>query len=403
MLTNMTFTADEAASGEEALEMLRQAGQSGERYEIAFIDWQMPGLDGIETGKRIRSLADGSKLPHLVMVTAYGREEVLKQAEESGFENVLIKPVTSSILFDTAVVALGGDSAVVEHAGASPSFDVDRLRGARILLVEDNEINQEVAMGQLEDADVFVDLAENGEEAIRLIEKNDYDAVLMDMQMPVMDGVAATRILRSDRRFQDLPIIAMTANALSSDRELCLDVGMNDHIAKPIDPHQLFGVLMRSIRRGQQDEREDGDGTAKPQHDSKTDAEPLEIEGVDTRSGVRLTGGKRARYEVLLRKFAERQGGAVDAIRNALTEGDAGSAERAAHSLKGVAATLGAPTLAAAAADAAASVGAPSVAATPLSEWAARSAEPASPSESAARMASTVPPCRSANFRNSTS
>ena len=251
MLTNMTFTADEASSGEEALEMLLQAEQSGERYEIAFIDWQMPGLDGIETGKRIRARVDGAKPPHLVMVTAYGREEVLKQAEESGFENVLIKPVTSSILFDTAVVALGGDGGRAEpdSAGPSSSLDVDRLRGTRILLVEDNEINQEVAMGQLEDADIFVDLAENGEEAIRMVEKNDYDIVLMDMQMPVMDGVAATRILRSDMRFQDLPIIAMTANALSSDRELCLDVGMNDHIAKPIDPHQLFGTLLRWLRR----------------------------------------------------------------------------------------------------------------------------------------------------------
>jgi len=244
MLTGMTFATDEAASGEEALEMMVQAAKLGERYEIAFIDWQMPGLDGIETGRRIQSLADGAKPPHLVMVTAYGREEVLKQAEESGFENVLIKPVTSSILFDTAVVVLGGDSDGAEPVDAAPTFEAGLLRGARVLLVEDNEINQEVAIGQLEDANIFVDLAENGEQAVRMIQKNDYDVVLMDMQMPVMDGVAATRIIRSERRYQDLPIIAMTANALASDRELCLSVGMNDHIAKPIDPHQLFGVLI---------------------------------------------------------------------------------------------------------------------------------------------------------------
>ncbi len=351
MLTSMTFATDEAASGEEALEMLVQAAKLGEHYEIAFIDWQMPGLDGIETGRRIQAMADGAKPPHLVMVTAYGREEVLKQAEESGFENVLIKPVTSSILFDTAVVALGGDQGYSEPTQTAPAFATDLLRGARVLLVEDNEINQEVAIGQLADANIFVDLAENGEEAIRMIEKNDYDVVLMDMQMPVMDGVAATRILRSDRRYQDLPIIAMTANALASDRELCLSVGMNDHIAKPIDPHQLFGVLMHSIRRGHQDELEDGNGAA-PQQDDQSDTKPLEIEGVDTRSGVRLTGGKRDRYEALLRKFAERQGGTVDDIRAALSGGDAGAAERAAHSLKGVAATLGAPGLAAAAGDA---------------------------------------------------
>ena len=137
---------------------------------------------------------------------------------------------------------------------AGPSFDIERMRGARVLLVEDNEINQEVAIGQLEDAEVFVDLAENGAEAVRMARENDYDVVLMDMQMPVMDGIEATRILRSDPRFETLPIIAMTANALVSDREMCLEAGMNDHIAKPIDPDQLFGVLLRWIRRP------DGDG-----------------------------------------------------------------------------------------------------------------------------------------------
>jgi two-component system, sensor histidine kinase and response regulator len=245
MLTNMSLVADEAASGEEALNMVRQAAGAGERYEIAFIDWQMPGMNGIETGKRILGLPGIPIPPHLVMVTAYGREEVLKQAEESGFENVLIKPVTSSILFDTAVVALGADGERIETVEAGPSFDIDRMRGARILLVEDNEINQEVAIGQLEDAEAFVDLAENGEVALHMIRDNDYDAVLMDMQMPVMDGIEATRVIRSNPRYRGVPIIAMTANAMASDRILCLEAGMNDHIAKPIDPDQLFGVLLR--------------------------------------------------------------------------------------------------------------------------------------------------------------
>jgi len=349
MLTNMTFTTDEAASGEEALEMFRQAAQYGEQYEIAFIDWQMPGLDGIETGKRILALPGMPAPPHLVMVTAYGREEVLKQAEDSGFENVLIKPVTSSILFDTAVVALGGDREHTEAVPAGPSFDADLLRGAHVLLVEDNEINQEVAVGQLEDANVFVDLAENGEVAIRLIGENAYDVVLMDMQMPVMDGVTATRILRSDPRFKDLPIIAMTANAMASDRELCLEAGMNDHIAKPIDPHQLFGVLRRWIRRADHDQHEEMAIPAVAPQGETDDAKSLDLVGVDAAAGLRLTGGNRTRYETLLRKFAERQDGAVTNIRIALSRGDAATAERAAHSLKGSAATLGAASLAEAA------------------------------------------------------
>ena len=350
MLTNMTLVADEAASGAEAINMVRQAAEAGERYEIAFIDWQMPGMNGIETGKRILDLAELRSPPHLVMVTAYGREEVLKQAEECGFENVLIKPVTSSILFDTAVVALGADGESPEPVQAGPSFDIDRMRGARILLVEDNEINQEVAIGQLEDAEAFVDLAENGEVALRLIRDNDYDAVLMDMQMPVMDGVEATRIIRTNPRFETLPIIAMTANAMASDRILCLEAGMNDHIAKPIDPDQLFGVLLRWIKRSDGDGKAVHDGgmahaAARPAQDGE-----LVIPSIDVHSGLRRTGGNRARYVTLLRKFAEQQADTVATIQAALSSGDAATAERAAHSLKGAAATLGANALSEAAA-----------------------------------------------------
>jgi two-component system sensor histidine kinase/response regulator len=349
MLTNMSLVADEAASGAEAIEMIRQAAEAGSRYEIVFIDWQMPGMNGIETGRHILALPGLEPLPHLVMVTAYGREEVLKQAEEIGFENVLIKPVTSSILFDTAVVALGADSGRMETLPAGPSFDIDRMRGARILLVEDNEINQEVAIGQLEDASAFVDLAENGHDALAMIRANDYDAVLMDMQMPVMDGIEATRVIRSNSRFRDLPIIAMTANAMASDRILCLEAGMNDHIAKPIDPDQLFGVLLRWIRRGE------GDGEparhAAAQADTRQERESeLVIAGIDTAAGLKRTGGNVRRYETLLRKFSEQQSGTSADIDAALARGDAASAERAAHSLKGAAATLGAGALAEAAA-----------------------------------------------------
>jgi two-component system sensor histidine kinase/response regulator len=349
MLTNMTLVADEAASGAEALTMVQQAAQSGERYEIAFIDWQMPGMNGIETGRHILKLQDIDNPPHLVMVTAYGREEVLKQAEECGFENVLIKPVTSSILFDTTVVALGADREHAEPAQAGPSFDIDRMRGARILLVEDNEINQEVAMGQLEDAEAFVDLAENGEIALRMIRQNDYDAVLMDMQMPVMDGVEATRVIRTDPRFANLPIIAMTANAMAADRMVCLEAGMNDHIAKPIDPDQLFGVLLRWMKRPDGDGKV-SDGARAQRPETGPQGRELTVPGIDVAAGLKRTGGNRRRYESLLRKFAEQQANAGATIRAALANGDDATAERTAHSLKGAAATLGANALAEAAA-----------------------------------------------------
>jgi two-component system sensor histidine kinase/response regulator len=249
MLMNMTFVVDEVATGEEGIEMVRQAAKRGEPYEIIFVDWQMPVLDGIETSKRILALPDLSIPPHLVMVTAYGREDVLKQAEENGLENVLVKPVTSSTLFDTIIAVLHAHPEATGHVQIAPSFEIDRTRGTRVLLVEDNEINQEVAIGLLEDAAIQVDLAENGEIAVLMARENDYDAVLMDMQMPVMDGIEATRAIRSDPSLQNLPIIAMTANAMAADREKCLKAGMNDHIGKPIDPDQLFSVLLRWTER----------------------------------------------------------------------------------------------------------------------------------------------------------
>jgi two-component system, sensor histidine kinase and response regulator len=182
-----------------------------------------------------------------------------------------------------------------------------------------------------------------------MIRGNDYDAVLMDMQMPVMDGIEATRLIRADARFETLPIIAMTANAMASDRILCLDAGMNDHIAKPIDPDQLFSVLLRWIRRTDAASGVARDMRARPRGSNESETE-LVVPGFDVPAGVRRTGGNRKRYEALLHKFIEQQGGAGPTIDAALAKGDAATAERAAHSLKGVAATLGANALSEAAA-----------------------------------------------------
>ena len=248
LLGNMSMAADEAPSGREGIEMVHQAAARGEPYDIVYIDWQMPTLDGIETSKQIMAL-ENVPTPRLVMVTSYGREEVLKAAEDSGLDNVLVKPVTSSTLLDTTLTILRADEERrgTEEDRTEAHFDISQLRGARVLLVEDNEINQEVALGQLEDAEVEVDIADNGEIAVNMVRSKDYDIVLMDMQMPVMDGIEATRIIRADSRFDQLPIVAMTANAMAADRDRCLEVGMNDHIAKPVDPDQLFGALSRWI------------------------------------------------------------------------------------------------------------------------------------------------------------
>jgi len=350
MLATLGFEVDEAPSGEEGIELVKQAGNGKGPYAIVFVDWQMPGIDGIEAGKRILALPHKGPKPHLVMVTAYGREDVLRQAEKHGFENVLIKPVTSSTMFDTTVAALGTDIDEGDETAPAPSsFDASRIRGARALLVEDNEINQEVALGQLEDAEIFVDLAENGAEAVKMVRENDYDVVLMDMQMPVMDGIEATHAIRADARFKSLPIIAMTANALAADRERCLAAGMNDHIAKPIHPEHLLGTLMRWVRPPAE-QKQASRSKAKAKTSVEEAEAPLAVRGIDIAAALKRTGGNRKRYEALLLRFAAQQEDTAEAIRDALAAGDRGTAERDAHSLKGAAGTLGADVVSHAAA-----------------------------------------------------
>ena len=353
MLQTMSFNVDEAPSGQEGIELVRQAAERAQPYDAVFVDWQMPGMDGIEAGCRIRALPNLSPAPHLIMVTAYGREEVMKQAEATSFESVLIKPVTPSMLFDSVVQALstGEHSDAGTHVSTSAGFDFESIRGARVLLVEDNELNREVATGLLEGAPVTVSAAGNGEVALRMLNESKYDVVLMDMQMPVLDGLAATRAIRQNSQFNDLPIIAMTANAMAGDREKCLEAGMNDHLAKPIDPDKLFEALLRWIPAR----------TAPPKVAAApvvtaqkllADLAPLEIPEIDTQSALKRTGGNLQRYVSLLRKFADSQVSAVGEIRAALNAQDFSTAQRTAHSLKGAAANLGANALATAASSA---------------------------------------------------
>jgi len=356
MLTSMSFVVHEAPSGNEGIELVRRAADSREPYEIVFIDWQMPGLDGIETGKLIRALPNLTGPPHLVMVTAYGREEVLRKAEQTSFDNVLIKPVTPSMLFDSIVQVLSDvRDPKREPKITSAEIDLSSIRGAHVLLVEDNELNREVAIGLLEDAHLSIDQAENGAIAVQKLSKCDYDLILMDMQMPVMDGITATKAIRSNPRFASLPILAMTANAMDRDREMCLAAGMNDHLAKPIDPDKLFRALIQWIRpRAASASASATSSSASTSFPSIASGDLL-IPGIDTATALKRTGGNRKRYESLLQRFADSQAHVLDDIRAALAAKDSPTAQRFAHSLKGASANLGATALAevAAAAEAA--------------------------------------------------
>jgi CheY-like chemotaxis protein len=220
------------------------------------------------------------------------------------------------------------------------------------LLVEDNELNREVALGLLEDAQISIESAENGEIAVQMVGKNDYDLVLMDMQMPVMDGITATKSIRANPRRKSLPVIAMTANAMDRDREACLKAGMNDHLAKPIDPEKLYATLLRWIphRAAATTVGITSAAVGITSPAPRAESQPLVIPGIDTPTALKRTGGNRKRYESLLLRFAESQAGAARDIRDALADQDSRTAERLAHSLKGAAGNLGATSLAEAAA-----------------------------------------------------
>jgi len=343
LLTGMSFTVDQAASGKEAIHAVEIAAASGLPYDIVFLDWQMPGMDGIELARRIRALAI-SRMPHLMMVTAYGREEVLQEAEDAGIENVLIKPISASVLFDSVVRILGEIPDGALDAGNGPTAAYKQLavfKGARILLVEDSDLNQEVAIELLQSAGFVVDLAENGAIALEKIKNAEYNLVLMDMQMPVMDGVTATKEIRKDIRYRDLPVVAMTANAMKGDRDRCLAAGMNDHVAKPIEPEELWKAILK---------------WTKPNHlpqpislaaAPEADQEELqsEIVGLDTINALRRMLGNKPLYAKLLNMFAAGQKSATIEIQAALESDDWDRAERLAHTLKGASANIGATAL----------------------------------------------------------
>ena len=340
LLGGMGLKVDQADSGLAAIATVERAETQNMPYEIVFIDWQMPGMDGIETGRRLAALPL-SRVPHMMMVTAYGREEAIKGAEAAGIEDVLIKPVSPSLLFDGVIRALSGVVHVARtfaHAPIDCFEQLAAIKGARILLVEDNDLNQEVAIELLTDAGFVVELAENGQVALDRVRAASYDIVLMDMQMPVMDGETATREIRKDARFKDLPVVAMTANAREGDRDRCLAVGMNDHVAKPIEPEDLWQALLKWV---------------KPRHAAAAEvpppgpevALPAAIAGLDMAAGLRRVRGKKPLYLSILHKFVAGQKSVIPEIVKALDDNVGDTAQRLAHTLKSASAYIGATGL----------------------------------------------------------
>ncbi len=409
MLESFSFEVSLTSSGEEGIKELEAASED-KPFELVIMDWKMPGMDGIEASKRIKDHKGLSKIPPIILVTAYGREEVMQQAEQVGLEGFLLKPVNSSMLFDTIMQAFG--EAVPETSRIAQRHEQEaealrHIRGAQLLLVEDNEINQQVAREILEGAGLNVTIATNGQEAVNAVTESNYDAVLMDVQMPVMDGYTATKEIRKwesrkeksevgmrppahrglrlrpggnaesevrGQRAEDrgqksddgrvasnlqpptsnIPIIAMTAHAMAGDEDKSIQAGMNGHVTKPIDPDRLFATLQKWIqpseKRAQIQQPEvDVERLETDKMVPEEDELPESLPGFDLAAGLERLMGNKGLYRKLLLDFGTKYIKTASDIREALDTKDFEQAHSLIHNIKGLAGNLEAGDLQAAA------------------------------------------------------
>ena len=333
---------DTAVDGDEALRKVALADADDEPYQVVLLDWKMPGTDGVECVHLLSQRAGGRHpTPAVLMLTAFNREDVLQRLAQRKLAvgALLIKPVTPSTLFDACSTVLG---ATVQRQRRSTKREEtvlahqEQLRGAHMLLVEDNAINREIALSLLDRAGIVTAVARDGQEALEVLEHQDFDGVLMDCQMPILDGYAATRALRLQPRWRELPVIAMTANAMVGDREKALAAGMNDHIAKPIKVDEMFATLARWIRP-----RAAGAGTPVAAAGNDANVDPLAgLTAIDSRAGIAAMMGDRTLYVQLLRMFRDREADFAQRFRVASSSGDAAAAMRMAHDLKSVTGSL---------------------------------------------------------------
>jgi signal transduction histidine kinase/CheY-like chemotaxis protein/HPt (histidine-containing phosphotransfer) domain-containing protein len=346
---------DVAWDGPQALRMVVEAQKKQLPYDLVLIDWKMPAMDGMQT---VRHMQDENltSIPAVIMVTAYGREEALGSAVQQGaaIKSVLTKPVSPNALLEAIGSAL--NKGTVSLAGAKNRPDdaaesMTRLAGARVLLVEDNDLNQELATELLRQAGVEVVVANHGQEALDILSVDvAFDGVLMDCQMPVMDGYSATRAIRANVAFSTLPIIAMTANAMAGDREKAIAAGMWDHIPKPLHVTSMFATLAHWITPGKSRGTPQGPSDLPPVAPALSAPGGAQgglpaFPGIDVSAGLATSMHNRELYLRMLNKFREGQGRFADAFATARVDTDPSAAERCAHTLKGTAGNVGARRL----------------------------------------------------------
>ncbi len=348
MLESLRFRVEVVGSGEEAVEAVVAARET-EPFGLILLDWRMPGMDGITAAGVMRSDRRITNLCPIILLSASGGGTgERKAAIEAGAADFLPKPLTASTLVD-AIFNLFAPEVIAAIKQTSEGARGGRpLAGARILLTEDNEMNQQIALELLHGAGAEVIVASNGRRALEELAREGavFDIALMDIQMPEMDGYEATTRIRAQERFKDLPIIAMTAHAMVDERQKTREVGMVDHISKPIDPAAMLATLRKYYRPGEELRSEGTMASPEPAAVSIP-----QIVGLDTESGLKRVSGNAALFVELLRRFVETQADAPARVRAALRRQDAKEAERVVHTVKGLSGSIEASVLQAAAAE----------------------------------------------------
>ena len=341
MLQSLGFEVLVAQDGLEAMAIYAEHKKKSEPISLMVVDWRMPGMDGLQLVENIK-IEYGQDVPSVVMVTAFGVDIIRDAAGKNLIDAFMLKPINPSALYDTLSQVLNSETAqpVLNH---SEIIHLDQFRehleGVRVLVVEDNDINLEISIDLLIDVGVVTDFARNGLEAVDKIKENEYDVVLMDIQMPEMDGLTATREIRKDSRFDKLPILAMTAHAMKGEREKSLQAGMNDHITKPIDPHLLYTALS-FYTKGIEVK-----GAAIARKSMENNEVPFKIDGIEVAEGLYRTGNKIAQYEKLLLSFASHFKHAVNEISPLLACNNSNELAAYFHTAAGVSGNIGANAL----------------------------------------------------------
>ncbi|MFT3733785.1 MAG: response regulator [Rhodocyclaceae bacterium] len=350
LLRSLSFVVETASSGHEGIDKLAAADARMQGFDLVFIDWKMPGLSGRDTAGQMQLLSLKNDLPLLVLIAPAAERN--HGADNVHFDATLAKPLVPSEVFDAVATLLAASPQAARRADSTASTQsLTRLHGRSVLLVEDNEINREVATELLAYAGMRVGTARDGLQALQALHEDDFDVVLMDVHMPVMNGIEATMTLRKDPRFAELPVVALTANALSGDRERCLAAGMNDYVAKPIDPDQLFAALLRVLPTDPAQPapatQAEAPGQSRADEDSATDSFAVwrAVPGLDVSLGLDRLMGRRDLYAKLVSRLLTERAGMPQEVRTAVQEGDVEQAGMIVHGLKAIVGTLGATAL----------------------------------------------------------